>query len=207
MPATIFPIVEGHGEVAAVPVLLRRIAQEMCSSSVNVLSPLRVNRTRLLKPDDETLDRALKLARAKLADAGAGQKSTALVLILIDGDDYCPKDLAADLRKRAGALASDLSVEVAVAKREFEAWFLAAAASLRGKRRVRHDAQAPKDPEEIRGAKERVERDLLVDGSRYSETTDQPRLAARISLEEASATRSFRHLVAVVARARAASES
>lgn len=204
MPATIFPIVEGHGEVRAVPILLRRIAQEVGSGTLVVLAPFRAKRSLLLKPDDDTLRRALGLARAKLAVAGEGQGSTTLVVILIDGDDDCPRKLADDLRERARALQSDLRVEVAVAKREFEAWFLAAAVSLRGKHRVRDDAQAPKHPEAIRGAKERVERDLLVDRSRYSETADQPALAALMSLEEASATRSFRHLVAVVERTLAA---
>lgn len=197
-PATIFPIVEGHGEVEAVPILLRRIAAELLGASLDVLPAFRVKRSRLLKPEDETLRRALGLARVKLGATGDPRSGT--VLVLLDGDDDCPKELADALSERVRAAASDLRVAIAVAKREFEAWFLAAAVSLRGRHRVRESAEPPAEPETIRGAKERLERDLFG-GAKYSETADQPALTALMKLEEARTTRSFRHLVAVVERA------
>ena len=70
-------------------------------------------------------------------------------------------------------------VEVVLAVMELEACFLAALASLRGQRGVRTDAQAPSDPESVRGAKEALRRQMTP-GSAYSSPTDQPALAAVI---------------------------
>ena len=55
------------------------------------------------------------------------------------------------------------------------------AASLRGVCGIRTDAEAPVGPEEIRGAKERLSRNM--EGKRrYIEVLDQPVLAARMDL-------------------------
>lgn len=75
---TIQPIVEGHGEVAAVPILLRRLALELTGAAVDVAPPIRVPRTQLLRAD--ALVRYVGLARRR-ADS---------ILILIDADDDCP---------------------------------------------------------------------------------------------------------------------
>lgn len=54
-PATIVPIVEGHGEVQAVPVLLRRIAAAIAPDRhVDVVSPIRVQRSKVIKPTSST---------------------------------------------------------------------------------------------------------------------------------------------------------
>ena len=47
MPVKIIPIVEGHGEVAAVPVLLRRIAKRLNAYDVQVGKPIRCQRHNL----------------------------------------------------------------------------------------------------------------------------------------------------------------
>lgn len=78
-----------------------------------------------------------------------------------------------------------------VANREFEAWFLAAAVSLAGKRHLPPDLQPPPDPEAVHGAKEWLERRAA---GRYRETIDQVKLTAVMSLEQAALAPSFRKL-------------
>lgn len=104
-------VVEGHGEVGAVPVLLRRIAAEQYGRvDCTVPSPHRVKRGQMISSD--FLDRAVQTQMARVGPSGG-------VLILLDADDDCPVQLAASLRGRL----PDPRVEVVVAVREFEAWF------------------------------------------------------------------------------------
>lgn len=68
-PVRIIPIVEGHGECDAVPVLIRRIALDIDPGLVpDVLKPLRVPAAKLQKPDE--LDRTIQLAALKLRGSG-----------------------------------------------------------------------------------------------------------------------------------------
>ena len=48
-------------------------------------------------------------------------------LVLIDSDDNCPKHFAPELVNRAKRTRPDLLVSIVLARREYEAWFLAAA--------------------------------------------------------------------------------
>jgi len=59
--APIAVIVEGHGEVQAVPVLLRRIAEEVAPGvALTVARPMRVHRDRVLQKAE--LERYLDIA-------------------------------------------------------------------------------------------------------------------------------------------------
>ena len=80
---------------------------------------------------------------------------------------------------------SDLPISLVLAKHEFEAWFLASAESLGGKRGLPKYLASPQDPESIRGAKEWIARNM-VDGSTYSETRDQAALTAAFDLDLAA---------------------
>lgn len=192
MTALIYPIVEGHGEVAAVPILLRRIAAELLErQDVEVLRPHRLQRGRIVAAAQD-LQKALQLARLKVAGADKG-----IVLVLLDADDDCPADLAPALLKKIRQPGFEASV--VVAKREFEAWFLAAARSLRGHPRVLDMAEAPDGPESIRGAKEYLKSKILNEPV-YSETVDQPSLVACLDLSEARASPSFDKLCRDMAR-------
>ena len=175
-------IVEGHGEVDAVPLLVRRLAQAIQPGlSLQVEPSLRVPRNRLVKPRE--LERAVELAGRRAGPEGA-------VLVILDSDDECPASLAPSLLARAQAARSDLGIGVVLAKREFEAWFLAAAESLRGKRGLSSNLAAPEDPESIRGAKEWLTAHMEP-GRRYAETLDQPALAATFDMELARRAPSF----------------
>ncbi len=79
-------IVEGHGEVQAVPVLLRRLASALDPTlPLQVEQPIRITKSKLLQARE--LERAVELAARKVGGAGA-------ILILLDGDDDCPAMLA-----------------------------------------------------------------------------------------------------------------
>jgi hypothetical protein len=183
-------IVEGHGEVDAVPVLVRRLAQTMQPDlALQIEQPLRVPRNRLTKPRE--LERAVELAGRRVGPDGA-------VLLILDSDDECPASLAPSLLTRAREARSDLAIGVVLAKREFEAWFLAAADSLRGKRGLASGLTAPDDPESIRGAKEWLTA-RMAPGRRYVETLDQAALAAIFDLELARRAPSFDKLYRQIA--------
>ncbi len=113
-------IVEGHGEVEAVPELVRRIGREIDSGFVPVVRPvLRTPGNKLLR--ENGLERAVELAARKLGGVGG-------ILVLTDCDwpNACPAQDGPELARRAAAARSDLPIAVVLAKHEFEAWFLAA---------------------------------------------------------------------------------
>lgn len=123
--ARIAAIVEGHGECEAVPILIRRIAETIDPGFVpKVLSPLRVPAFRLLKEGE--IERSVDLAARKLQGKGG-----ILIIVDCDWEDGCPAEDGPVLLRRAVAARGDLPIAVILAKREFEAWFLAAAESLR----------------------------------------------------------------------------
>ncbi len=122
---TVASIVEGDGEVAALPVLLRRLADWRGPVDyVNVLTPIRVYKDRFLNRPEE-FSRHLKLAAAKCGDAG-------WILILFDADDDCPAEKGATVLAQAQAIVPHRRIAVVLANREYEAWFIAAAESLNG---------------------------------------------------------------------------
>lgn len=109
------------------------------------------------------------------------------ILILFDADRDCPLWAAAE--------AGTIPCEAVLAHREYESWFLASLASLRGARGVRTDATPHPDPESVRGAKEKLEASML-DGRTYSETLDQAALTALFDMAAAyRSCRSFRRMV------------
>jgi hypothetical protein len=166
-------LVEGHGEVEALPVLLRRLAAGW-QLPVEVDKPLRLPKERLLKRQGE-LERAIQLAAFRAGPRGA-------ILILLDADDDCPAIEGPNLARRARALGR-LPIGVVLAKSEFEAWFLAAAESLAGYRGLPQALEAPEDPETIRGAKEWLDKRMSPNG--YAPAIDQAPLAARFDIETA----------------------
>ena len=180
-------IVEGDGEVAAVPVLLRRLASALTGDQfIEVPPPLRVHRDRFLNRPEE-FRRMLLLASAKCGTSGR-------VLVLLDADDDCPVELAASIRARAAEIIPNCPASFVCANREFEAWFLAFAPVLNGRRGlVIGDGEQPDNPDSVRGAKEWLSR--RIPNGRYRETTDQPALCAALDIEMARArSRSFRKL-------------
>lgn len=164
--ARIAVIVEGKGEVQSVPILVRRIGAEVAPGVPVRVTPIRVSRDRFVKTGE--LERYLDMAvREAGPDAG--------ILILLDADDDCPADLGPTLLKRARRARLDKRIQVVLAKREYEAWFVAAAASV-----VASVPAAPQNPEAIRGAKEWIGR-----YQPYRPTADQAPMTATFDMAQA----------------------
>lgn len=175
-------IVEGHGEVSAVPILLRRIAAEVSpSDAIDVPRPIRIKRQRILREGE--LERAIELAARQSGEAGA-------ILVLVDADDDCPAELGPILLARARAARPDREIRVVVAKPEYEAWFLASARSLAGHRGISASVAAPADPELEGHPKAWLSRQIGAERA-YRETLDQPALTAVMDLSEARRAQSF----------------
>lgn len=173
MSCIVIPIVEGHGEVGAVPLLLRRIAGELLDRwDLHVLRPIRQPRGSLLKKRESgaptAFENALRFAELKRAQ----HSIPGFTLVLLDADDDCPAEMASRLLPRAGP-----HVSVVFAKREFETWFAASAESLTELLTIE---AAPEDPERDGLAKGWV--DKRFRGGRYSESVDQARLVSRMDL-------------------------
>lgn len=178
-------IVEGDGEVEALPVLLRRMGEWLSPGTGIALSPpIRVRRDRFLNRDAE-FRRNLLLAAAKCGDNG-------WILILLDADNDCPSELGAQLLQRAREHVPHRRISVVLANREYEAWFLAAADSLHGKRGFAFDNPQNFNAEHHRNAKGWMG-DRMTAG--YSPITDQPAFSALMDLPQARQnSRSFRKL-------------
>lgn len=142
------------------------------------------------------IERAITLGTQQRGDVTS-------ILLILDADDDDPAEIEAALQERCHK-ATRLPTGVVVARREFEAWFLGSKDSLRGIRGIRTNANAPDKPEEIRGAKERLSRNM--EGERiYNAVYDQPAFAARMDLDlTLQRCISFRRLVSEVERILAA---
>lgn len=182
---TIELIVEGHGEVEAVPVLLRRLRDEGRASSLEFGRPIRRKRPELTQ--EGAVRKAVRLALLRSECRG--------ILILFDADDDCPAEVAPAVQGWAQAEAGPIPVAVVMPCREYEAWFLAAIESLRGVRGVLAKAASHPEPESPRDAKGQLE-ERMEAGRSYAETTDQAGLTATFEMAAAYARcRSFRKLV------------
>jgi len=179
------PIVEGQGDEAAVPLLLRRLRDEAQAWGLEVGRPHRRRRTQLVKKD--SLQSAVRVAALREDCAG--------ILILFDADDDCPAELAPTLEQWAREAAGEIPCAVVMANREYEAWFLASIEALRGRAGIPPEAASHPNPEAPRDAKGELER-RMAGGASYSATVDQAPLTAHLDLQIAyQRCRSFRKLV------------
>ncbi len=183
---SIVPIVEGHGEVSAVPILLRRLFQELRPDTTPAINPpIRIKAGSFLN-DPADFSRYVSLASAKAA------QSTGLVLILLDCEDACPATLGPDLLTRARAVRGDVPYLVVLAHREYETWFLAAASSLAGRVGLPADVLPPPEPESIRGAKEWLGTRM---GRTYDPVLHQAAFTSAFSLTAARRIPSFARFI------------
>jgi len=167
-------IVEGHGEVEAVPELLRRIWRELEPGFyLKVQRPWRIGRYKLVKVGE--LETAIERMTRQLPSPRA-------ILILIDAETDCPGKLGPELLARAKVARPDIPTGLVLAKHEFEAWFLAAIESLRGQCGIADDAEEVPDPEAVSDAKGFVKHNMEW-GRGYSETVDQPALTASFDMQ------------------------
>ena len=148
---------------------------------VFIPSPIRVPRSKIVKEGE--LEQRIELAAQKIGGQGG-------IFVILDSDDDCPAELGPTLLDRAAQTRGDLPIAVVLANHEFEAWFLAAAESLRGKRELKNDIHSSRAPEAIRNAKGWLS-ERMGDNRTYRETRDQPALTALFDLEQARQANSF----------------
>lgn len=217
-PRELVLMVEGEGDVQAVPTLARRVLSEIGGHEylfVRSEKSMRVGGLAKLvkvKPEGQVWRRLLKAA-------GKTRPGLAAVMLVIDSDlDQAPPGWEAYKRQPAStfcvARAADALVEdareerageafslaVCFVRQEFEAWLLAGIEGLRdvplsGNRgRVPADAACPvPDVEAVRDAKGRL-REWVP---RYSTTLDGADFAGRVDLSlMRERSRSFRHFEA-----------
>jgi hypothetical protein len=178
-------IVEGHGEVEALPALLHRIARLSPFTGVLLVNPpLRVKSGSFFN-DHDYFHKQVTLATAKAAEVNGS------VLILLDCEDDCPATLGPKLLRRAQAVRANVNILVALAYREYETWFLTAARSMRGLRGLPPDIEPPEAAESIRDAKGWLSARMNV---AYDPVIHQLEFTRKFDLEAARANRSFDRL-------------
>jgi hypothetical protein len=184
------PIVEGHGEVPAVPVLIRKLAELMGIPFVQVGAPFRSKRSQLAQKDG--LQRVIGRAREE-----PGCKA---ILVLFDADDDCPKEEAPKLLRWAEEAAAPSPCALIMAKREYEAWFLGNLEVLLEARGIEPAHPYENDPETKRDARGELESRFGSDFY-YVEKEDQPSLTALTDWALVHARcRSFRKMTKEVRR-------
>jgi hypothetical protein len=168
------PIVEGHGEVQAIRVLLQRVGIELLGGAhVDVLPPLRRPRSKLVSGSE--LERAVELMAAKLSVARP-KLEVNLLLLMVDSDDDAPCLLAPRLlgqMRRSGVNASCV-----LPSPEYETWFVGAAESLT--QHLTLGGHISTDPERERLGKGWIAQRFKR--AKYSETVDQPAMTAHMDL-------------------------
>jgi hypothetical protein len=198
----IVPIVEGRGEVAAVPILLRNWLsfRRYRNVEIDFAGPVFAGGKGTLAAAHESARRRgvehyVRLALLRQPD---------VILVLLDADDDCPVTLGRGLLARARAhVPPDYPIGVVVAKREYEAWFLAAFPSTRfrqalaelGFRLTRHSLPRGMDVEAIADCKKEVAR--LLGLKKYAPTAHQPALTGCLPFARGMSrrSRSFRKLL------------
>lgn len=181
MPLVLAPIIEGHGEVNAIRVLINKVLVACDAIEYPVINDIwRLPSSKLVNPDqlEATAEKAIRQAEI-LPDLGAPNK--ARLIVLFDSDDDCPARLGPFLRERLIARFPDNPVSVSLANREYENWLIASLETIAEAAGIPPSASVPYSPEDIRGAKEWLSRQIPR-GTSYKPQKDQARLTASIDV-------------------------
>jgi hypothetical protein len=171
-PFVLATIVEGHGEVSSIPILVRRGWPHL-----HCARPIRVKRYGILKADE--LERYAKIANANIVEKGG----VGAVLLILDAEQDCPVNLAKALSARLRAALGTRFASCVIANKATESWLVAG------------DKDAPAVEDELRQAPVWLQRKLGT----YSKVIDQARLASSVDLQlAAQRSRSFRRFTKVL---------
>jgi len=185
----IVPIVEGDGELDAIPVLLRRILHE--TFQVFDWEVGRPKKAHSLPAFKKRLSDFIRYAEM--------EPEATHILVVMDLDDGCPKEEVRRLTEEIRQASPQMPVLVVLAHREYEAWFLASLPSLAGKDNLPQNTFFEGNVENIRGVKAWLTRQMPP-GKTYKETTHQAAWSAKMDIGGATLqrSRSFRRLVHAV---------
>ena len=185
---TIVPVVEGPGDVAALPGLLTRILLKKHNRADVIVAQGKSN---VVKTNGRTnlenkIEKFLQHARNKPECDG--------ILVLVDADDDCPVDVSRHLSQRCEPSRSICPVEVVYAHRKYESWFLVCLDTIRGRGLIPDAASISVPAENINNPK-RWLTDQMPPGRAYKATSHQASLSGLIDIELAyHNSRSFRRL-------------
>jgi len=188
-------VVEGHGEVHAVPRLLHRTLKHFnFDRHFEVVHDHGQGAVRapgcgsIMAAHDPGAERGIEY----WVNLAARVHRAHGVLVLVDADTHCPKTEGPALLKRAVAVRGDLCIGVVLASREYEAWILAGWTALRERGLLR--ASAKRVPQAmLEGLRDPKGKLCAMLEAGYSETKDQPVLTDHIPLTSAkSKVRSLR---------------
>lgn len=180
----ILPIIEGDGDLKAVPIIIRRILEDNNLHSVG------------LHPAQKRGDLP-KIARSFDNYFNAALKWQAPILWVLDFDCkncICQADEAMQLYKQAENLRPSWPFKVVFVTKEFETLFLIEQQAARKVLGIDENYAFPPTPEKIRGAKQVLSR-ALPSGRSYKEMVHQDKIAAQLNLDVLREHSSdFRHL-------------
>ncbi|MCP4659463.1 MAG: DUF4276 family protein [bacterium] len=188
-------LVEGDGDRTAVPELVRRVCHHLGLHQIQPAAhPIRCGSIPKLRRAG-VVERFVTYA----CQRGDGDS----VLLVLDCDDDCPAEAAAELVTRVAGIGERFGKKVGIAffHREFETLFLFSVASISSRFpdcgwQLKPFDQAV-DMERFRGAKERLRQ--LMSAGKYKETRDQVRFVTALDLDRlAEKSRSYRHFEAMM---------
>ena len=189
MQQLIVPIIEGDGEIEAVPMLIRRVLLEQLQEhEIQVAAPKKLHRNAI----DSNLPVILRYA--------ANEEGCGAIIVMMDADKDCPQQLASKMSSIASQQNIAMPVAMVCPNVEYEAWLIASIDVMRGhsighrKAEIELDASCPEDVEGIRDAKGWLSEHMIGRRS-YKPTQDQAPLTAWIDLQLAvNRSRSFKRL-------------
>lgn len=197
----IFPIVEGHGDERALPVLIRHLlGTKFGFYQCEVLHPYRLPKGKMKQADEWA--GVIGLACERLKERTTDQEDAALILVVCDADDDCPVDLKNLVDGFVDIHDVNISFEFVAPQPEYETWLLASAASFVGHPDCIDNAPHIPDLLGIRNAKGYFEQYILKPGRFYSETVDQAKFSSLINfgLSPESNCRSLRRFIDIFQR-------
>ena len=190
----IIPLVEGLGDIEAVPVLLYKILHDLQQWTWHVGRPYRA----------KSLDALRKNLHSLLWNAAA-EKNCGALLVLLDLDDGCPKKEVEKLAQEIRALNLPQPVAIVFAHREYEAWFLASLPTIVGHHGLPSNVVYEGDVEGKRDVKGWLRSQMPH--RKYNPIPYQKRFTSLIDLELAyENSRSFRRLYDAMAELLEAAE-
>ncbi len=169
----LLPIVEGHGEIPAVPILIRNILAAHGIHDVLALPARRHGEyPSIAKKFDNVFLAAIK------------ENAPILWVMDFDSKDHdCPVKEAQKLLARADSLRPGWPIRIAFLVKEYETLFLIdEAATRKAFPDIPAKTSFPQEPEKVRGAKEWISKARPSPGSAYKETVHQAKITAHLDL-------------------------
>jgi hypothetical protein len=184
----IVPIVEGQTETRCIERLLQRIWTELLAAPLRlqVLLPSRGKRDVLIHPQRPDLAEKIEEAHAKLAPRLHRDSSArGMLLLLLDAEGDCPKELAPRLLETARHVRSDADISCVLAKRMLENWIVAGASTLAGVNDL-PDPLPTRDQFEDRSGVARLDAQLRSRNKarKYKKTADAEAFVRVMALQE-----------------------